>query len=592
VPRLLMAAVRPWRGTVIFVAVVVLASAGLELIPPLVIRSVIDDHLSSGRADGLLLLGLVYLGALAAVQVSVFVYSYMAAWIAQRAINSLRLRLFTHLLRLPIRHHDTTPLGDMVSRCTADVETLETLFSSGVARLLADMVRLVTIAAAMVVLSPALSLVTLAVLPPLVLLTRMIQVRIRNAERASRLAVGRVNTELQESLVGVEVVRAFGRGDHFVSRFRRALGQVVLAYNQATRFNAIYPPATVFMSAVVVSLLLWTGGQNVFGSWGVSLGTLVAFVFLFQRFFAPITALGEEWQTVQSALAGAERIAEVLDVPAETPAAQASGAPDLAAPVVIEMRSADFGYETKPVVRDVTLLVKRGEHVAVVGRTGAGKSTVLSLLAGLHRPWSGSVTVLGIDPWAVTGAERRWIMGVVPQTVHLFAGTVVENLTLGDGSIDRDQVTTAAELSGADAFIRDLPDQYETLIDGSGREGGTQLSEGQRQLIGLARAVVLRPPVLLLDEATSAVDAASDSSFRAALRTLSEKEGTTVVTVAHRLATAREADRVLVMEAGRVVEHGTPAELVSMGGKFAAFIELEEAGWDWRRPEGAGVTGV
>jgi ATP-binding cassette subfamily B protein len=585
--KLLAATVRPWRLAILLIGVVVLLSAAIELVPPLVVRSVVDGHLAVGRRDGLAELGLLYLGALAAIQATGFCYSYLASWVAQRAINSLRMRLFAHFLRLPIRHHDTTPLGDMVSRCTADVETLETLFSSGVARLLADLVRLGTVAVAMVILSPVLTLVAAIVLPPLVVITRFIQVRIRNAERSTRTAIGGLNTQLHENLGGVEVIRAFGREDRFVAGFRRALERVVTAYNQATKFNAIYPPATVLMSALVVALLLWTGSQDVIGSWGVSLGTLVAFIFLFQRFFAPVTALGDEWQTVQAALAGAERIARVLALPVErdesAPVRPSPGLLD--APVA--MSSVTFGYGEPIVLDGISFSARAAEHVAIVGRTGAGKSTMLGLLGGLYRPWSGTVRIMGVDPSLVPDADRRRIMAVVPQTVQLFGGSVLDNLTLGDDSLSFADVVKAATLTGAGAFIESLPHGYATRLDASDRDGGTQLSEGQRQLISLTRALVFSAPVLLLDEATSAVDAASDQSFRTALRRISAQRGTAVVTVAHRLSTAREADRVIVMEAGRIIEEGTPAELVTLGGMFAAFVELEEYGWDWRVHERA-----
>ena len=231
----------------------------------------------------------------------------------------------------------------------------------------------------------------------------------------------------------------------------------------------------------------------------------------------------------------------------------------------------------RPVLRGVSLAARSGEHIVLVGRTGAGKSSILHLLGGLYTPWSGTVRVAGTDPTGLSDAARRRVLGVVLQVVHLFRGTVFDNLTLGDRSVSREAVQRAAAIAGADAFIRALPQGYDTLLG-----SGMQLSAGQRQLLALTRALVWDPAVLLLDEATAAVDSASEAAFRAALRTAVLGCGRAVLTVAHRLATAQEADRVLVLEAGQIVEEGAPEELIRRGGRFAALLELEAAGWGWQ----------
>jgi ATP-binding cassette, subfamily B, multidrug efflux pump len=297
-----------------------------------------------------------------------------------------------------------------------------------------------------------------------------------------------------------------------------------------------------------------------------------------QRFFVPMMTLGNEWQTVQAALAGLERIFQVLALPSEAFAAASRGRPPYRSHAAIDMREVCFGYlPDRPVLRHVSLVVQPGEHVVLVGRTGAGKSSVLHLLGGLYRPWSGAVRVAGADPTVLTDDQRRHVMGVVLQVVHLFRGTVSDNLTLGDGAIPREAVQRAAAIAGVDAFIRALPQGYDTPLG-----SGIQLSAGQRQLLALARALVWDPAVLLLDEATSAVDSASEAAFQAALRAVVSGSHCAVLTVAHRLATAQVADRVLVMEAGRIVEAGPPDELICQGGRFAALLELEAAGWDWQ----------
>jgi len=571
---------RPWRGTLALVALSVLLAKALELAPPLLIQRIVDDHLTPRVPAGLLSLGALYLAATVAAQLMNAVAVYLTAVAAQGALHSVRVRLVSHLQRLPLSYYDQTPLGDIISRCTADVETVDTLFSTGVITLVANLVSLLAAAVAMVVLSRPLTLIALLVVPPLVIITRWFQVRVRAAERRNRRAVGLLNTHLQEMLGGVEVIRAFGREATFIARFRLALREALAAFNRATVYSAIYSPTMALLSASMIAFLLWLGTGGGAASWGISIGTLIAFVLLFQRFFEPITTLGDDWQTVQSALSGIERILEVLALPAEArPPAQ----PVVREHAAVALHNLVFGYlPAHPVLHGVSLTMQAGEHVALVGRTGAGKSSAVQLIGGLYTPWSGAVQVAGRDPRALTDAERRRVVGVVPQQVQLFSGTVRENLTLGDESVLDDAITRAATIAGAAAFINALPQGYDTLLSGAGRSGGTQLSAGQRQLLALARALVWNPAVLLLDEATAAIDSASDAALWAALRADVAGHGRAVLTVAHRLATARAADRVIVLEAGRIIEEGSPEALIRRGGRFAALIEMEAAGWNWQ----------
>jgi ATP-binding cassette, subfamily B, multidrug efflux pump len=545
----------------------------------------------------LLWIAVLYLGATAAVQGMGFLTEYLTAIIAQGVLRRLRVRLFAHLQTLPLSYYDRTPLGDTISRCTADVETVSTLFTTAAAggavassgggqggtsgaTVLMGVVRLGTIAAALVALSPLLSLAAALAALPVVLVTRYFQVRVRDAERANRQAVGLQNTHLQEMLSGVEVIRALGSEAAFVARFRAALHDGLAAHNRATVYSALYIPLMVILSTLAMALVLWVGvaGQGLLASLDLSLGTLTAFVLLLQRFFVPIMSLGNEWQTVQAALAGLERILQVLALPAEQRVPGSQRQPHSRSNAAIEMQEVCFGYlPNQPVLHGVSLAAQPGEHIVLVGRTGAGKSSVLHLLGGLYTPWSGTVRVAGADPAGLPDHERRRTLGVVLQVVQLFRGTVYDNLTLRDASASPQAVQRAATITGADAFIQTLPQAYDTLLG-----SGIQLSAGQRQLLALTRALVWDPAVLLLDEATAAVDSASEAAFRSALRTAIIGCGRAVLTVAHRLATAQDADRLLVLEAGQIVEEGAPAELIRQGGRFAALLELEAAGWDWQ----------
>jgi ABC-type multidrug transport system fused ATPase/permease subunit len=589
--------VRPYRLRLSAVGVLVLAAAVLEVVPPLVVRHVIDSDLTRGDTGGLGAAAVLYLAAATGVATASAAYGYLAATVAQRSLAALRTRLFAHLLALPMSYHDRTPRGESISRATADVDAIDDLFSSSVATLLGEVVRLATVAVAMVVLSPVLAAAAALVVPPLVLITNVLRRRVRDAERTTRAAVGTVNAELAEDLAGVEVIRAFGRQRQFDNRFRRALRGWLRAGNRSVLFNAFYAPVLGVLAAAVTALLLWLGGRDAFAAIGVSIGTLTAFVLLFARFFTPLTNLGDEWQTVQAALAGAERVFAVLELPTDRPAPPATSAdpatpephaaaarrpPPTEAPPVL-LREVTFGYEPgRPVLDTVDLTVPAGRHVAVVGRTGAGKSTILSLAAGLYTPWSGSVRLAGTDPSRLDDRSRRDLIGYVPQTVDLFSGTVADNITVGDPTVSAALVERAAHIAGADTFITALPDGYDTELADTGRGHGVQLSAGQRQLLALARALVTAPPVLLLDEATSVVDGASDAAFRQALQERVLPGGTAVLTVAHRLATARKADHVVLVDDGQIVEQGDPCVLLRGPSRFADLVALEEAGWDWQ----------
>jgi ATP-binding cassette subfamily B protein len=571
----------PRRARILMIALTILIGASLELVPPLVLKQIIDGHLTTGNADGLWLLAFLYLASVAGVQSLSFLTNYLTAMTAQGALHELRVRLYRHLQRLPIRYYDQTPLGDSISRCTADIDTIDTLFASGVAGLLTDLVRLVTVSVAMAVLNPLLALVSALVVPPILWITNTFRLRIRSAERQNRAAVGLMNTHLQETFGGVEVIRAFGREPVFVARFRRVLEKTLQAFLLSARYSSLYSPLMQILMAAFIALLLWGGAQASLLNLPVSLGTLTAFVLLFKRFFDPITSLGEEWQTVQSAFSGAERIFQVMGLPTDehNPTVERSqGKPGGG----IDLENLTFGYVAgQPVLQNVTFRVAPGEHVALVGRTGAGKSSILNLLGGLYSPWAGAIRVAGLEPSQIEETERRKLVGVVPQTVQLFSGSVLENLTLDDPEVPFESIERAVRIAGADAMIQTFPNGYATLI-GNGAGGGIQISSGQRQMLSLARALVWDPAVLLFDEATSAIDSASEAAFRQALLAESARHQRAILTVAHRLSTAREADRVIVLEDGHILEIGTPAELICRGGRFAALLELEAAGWDWR----------
>jgi ATP-binding cassette subfamily B multidrug efflux pump len=577
--RILAPIIRPWRGLLVLAMLCVLIARMLDLVPAFVIQQIVDGALAAKQADRLLSLGLSYLGAVVIAQVCTFGAVWLTGLVAQHALRSLRVQLMAHVQRLPLSYFDQTPLGDIISRCTADVETIDTLFSTGAINLVGNLVRLVTALAAMAILSLPLTLVALFTIVPVVIVTRFVQVRVRTAERSNRQAIGLINSQLQEILSSITIIRAFDRATAFTGRFRMALAVALAAFNRATVFSACYTPLMALLAATATALLLWIGAAGILEGWGVSLGTLTAFVLVFGRFFDPITALGDDWQTVQSALSGIERIVEVLALPAEERPPAPQSAP---APTGLEICDLAFGYTAeRPIVCGVTLTVSPGEQVALVGRTGAGKTSIVQLIAGLYTPWAGTIRVAGQDPRTLADDVRRRVIGVVPQHTQLFSGTIWENLTLGDATLDRATVEHAITLAGAEPLIASLPDGYDTVLRGSGQGSGMQLSAGQRQLLALARALVWDPALLLLDEATVAIDSDSELALWAALRSEVRAQRRALLTVAHRLATARAADRVIVLDSGRIIEQGPPSDLIRAGGRFTALVELEAAGWNW-----------
>ncbi|UCC64691.1 MAG: ABC transporter ATP-binding protein, partial [Anaerolineae bacterium] len=355
--REVRALLHPWRGLIALIAVCVLLTEAFAVVPPLLMKRIVDDYLMPGIREGMLALALLYLGATAVAQGMDFLVTYLTAYVAQHALRGLRVRLFAHLQRLPLSHYDRTPLGDVFSRGTADVDAVDTLFTTGVSSLITRLLQLIAAGVAMAGLSPRLSLLALLLIPPLALVTRFFQVHIRDAERERRRAIGLLNAHLEETLSGVEVVRAFGQEDAFVARFRQALRQTVRSYGRTLSYNVFYTPLLTVLVAASVAFFLWVGTGGLGLNWGLSMGTLTAFILLFQRFFEPIRNLGEDWQTVQSALSGVERIVQVLEIPPEErPAVADVSTPSACDGAAIEMRDVVFGYlPDRPVLHGITL---------------------------------------------------------------------------------------------------------------------------------------------------------------------------------------------------------------------------------------------
>ncbi len=560
----------------------IVAAMLLDLTPPLIVRAVVDGHLAVGDYAGVWPLAAAYLATLIATQAVNFGQNYLTALVGQNVLLRLRLSVAAHLEALPLAYFDRTPVGEIISRCTADVDAVNTLFTSGVIAVLVDAFRATGLLVTMFALSPGLSGVALLVVPFVFVLTEFFRRQIRYSEREVRRQVGFLNTHLQETYAGLRVVKAFGREGAFIERFNTGLRGFVRAANRSSTFNSFFPPAMDILRASSIALLLWFGANpRTFLHLGVSVGTLVAFVQLLQRLFNPLTNLSDEYQTIQQAMAGVERITEVLNVapedrpaPVEPEATSASGADGRARAGRVTVDALTFGYiPDRPVLSGLNLDVRPGERLVIAGRTGAGKTSLLHLMAGLYGPWDGSITINGVDPRRIPAGRRRRLIGVVPQAVQLFEGTVAENVALGDLAIPPEQVRRALELVGAWGFVAALPKGADTFLG----PGGSRLSFGQTQLIAMARAIVGDPPVLLLDEPTSGMDSDTERLIYQALKESSRQR--TVITVAHRLSSVIEAERVVILSGGRIVQSGTPEELSRDVGWFGVYRDLESLGW-------------
>ncbi len=574
--RRLIATARPYRALLIWAAILLLLHALLALVMPAVTQRAIDLAIPTGDQRLLLQLGLIGGAALVASAVVEYGQAIATARVGQQVMSDLRRRIFDHFQRLGIPFFDGQPVGRLVTRATADVETLNELLSSGLVAVLGDLVTVVTVGVMMLMIDWQLALVTFLVLPVLAIIVVLFRGAVRSSFAAIRTVVARMNSYLSEHLSGIRVVQFFDREravrDEFagINRDHRDA-----QYRSIFLYALFFPVVEVLMSAALALVLWYGGGARVQGA--LSIGVLAAFIQLVRRFFQPLQDLAEKFNLLQSAMASGERIFGLLDTPA--PPAPGAGSPPPAAGLRGEIVFEDvwFRYqEDGPwVLRGISFAVGAGETVALVGHTGAGKSTILSLLLGFHAPTRGRILLDGLD---LTTLDPRWVrarIGYVPQDLFLFRGDLLRNLRL-DRPLDPSAVAQAVAVVGAGDLLARLPGGLAHQV----AERGRSLSMGERQLLSLARAVAGDPVLLLLDEATSAVDPATEARIQAGLD--QARSGRTAVVVAHRLGTIRHADRILVLHHGELRETGSHDELLSQRGLYHQLVELQYGGRERR----------
>jgi ATP-binding cassette subfamily B protein/subfamily B ATP-binding cassette protein MsbA len=482
--------------------------------------------------------------------------------VGQSILASMRERIFERLLRLPLRTFDRRPVGDLMSRVTNDVDTLNQLLSQGFTQLLGSFFSLIGIVVAMLVLDWRLALVCFTIIPVMLLTNVFFARRARRAFRATRETVGDVTAGLQEEIVGVREAQAFNRTEANIERFRERNAANRAANVQAVAITSAFAPAIDVLSTLATAIVIGFGGYLVVTG-ALTVGLLTAFLIYVQQFFRPVQLASQVYTQAQAALAGAERIYNILDEEPEPPDPPGKAELD-DVEGGIEFKSVTFAYEPgRPVLHDVSFEVEPGQTLALVGPTGAGKTTIANLIPRFYDVSAGAVRVDGRDVREVERRSLRTRIATVLQEPFLFSGTLAENIGYGRWGASREEIEGAARAVSAHDFIAALPDGYDTTM---GTGGGT-LSGGQRQLVSFARAVLADPRILILDEATSNVDTRTEALIQKALRTL--LKGRTSVVIAHRLSTIRNADLILVIDSGRVAERGTHASLLAAGGLYA-----------------------
>ena len=572
----LWAVTRPHRPLMLLSMALFPLAAAAELVQPYLVKVAIDDHILKRDWAGLGRMALLFLLTLVALYLLRAAQSYVTQITGQRVMHDLREALFVHLQRMHAGYFDRNPVGRLMTRVLNDVEAINELFTSGVAAVVGDVVMLAGVVVILLSMNWRLALVTFALVPVLVLAAGYFRVKARESYRLVRTRLARLNAFLQESLQGITVIQLFAREREEARLFGELNGDLRHAQFRSTLFEASLYAGVEALGSIAVALLLWYGGGQVMTG-ALTFGGLVAFLEYTGRFFLPIRDLGAKYTVMQAAMVSSERVFGLLDTPPEitTPAgAKASGPASAAGPAdlpAVELRNVWFGYHGEQwVLRDCSFTVGRGEHVALVGPTGEGKSTIARLMTRAYDVTRGQVLVDGVDvrEWDLTALRRH--VGLIPQEVFLFAGTVESNLTLGrDGAVPAAEVERALARANAARLVEALPDGLAEEI----RERGVNLSGGQRQLLAIARALIYNPRVLAMDEATSSVDVESEALIRTAMGEL--LEGRASLVIAHRLSTIQSADRILVLHRGRVRESGRHAELLAAQGLYARLYELE-----------------
>ncbi len=564
--------VRPYKLQVGGALLLLMLAALLAVVGPYLTKIALDEAIPSGDGRQLAFLAILFL----ATTVLIFVFQYAQAlvttWLGQRVVYDLRTQIFRKLQQLDLAFYDRNPVGRLMTRITSDVETLNELFSSGVVTVFGDLFILIFIVAAMLQMDAELALVTFSVLPFVVYAAFLFRSKIRSAYRDIRVRLARLNAFLQERFTGIRVVQLFNREDADVERFKALDDDYLHAHLRSITYYALFFPIIQLFTAIALALIIWYGGGAMIQG-AVTIGVLAAFLDYARSFFRPIQDLSEKYNLLQGAMASSERIFRLLDRQPQITESSAPRALPTGAGGEIRFENVWFAYRERDwVIRDLSFTVAPGEKLAIVGHTGAGKTTIINLLMRFYEPQRGRILVDGVPIEKVRLRDLRTRIGLVLQDIFLFSQSVEYNVKLGSSTIDAHAVSSALEAVGAAPFVARLPQGTDQPLE----ERGASLSVGERQLLSFARALAFDPAILVLDEATSSVDSEIEARIEEATSRL--MRGRTSLVIAHRLSTVRGADRILVMHHGRLVEEGSHDDLLASEGVYRRLHELQFAG--------------
>ncbi len=585
--RRLLTYLRPYQWHVVVALAAIILKSGLDVLGPYLTKIAIDkylakspnshswigDRLSSAPLTGIAQIGGLYVGILVFTFTFEFIQTYLMQWTGQKVMFDLRSQIFRHLQHMHVAFFDKNPVGRLVTRVTTDVDALNEMFTAGVVSIFEDVFVLAGIIAIMMKMNWKLAVITFAVLPLIVYATKIFRDKVRDSYRRIRTAIARINSYLQEAVSGMLVLQLFNREKRAYNRFSEINASHMEAFKDAIMAYSVYYPVVEILSALAVASIIWWGGKDVIR--GVAtIGVLVAFMQYAQRFFRPIQDLSEKYNILQSAMAAGERVFKLLDTKIEVTSAAVTKRPQGTGR--IEFDHVWFAYNASAqtgepdwVLRDVSFALEPGETIAVVGHTGAGKTTLISLLMRFYDVQRGAIRIDGVDIKEMNLDELRGRFGVVLQDPFLFSGTVAGNIRLGTARIQDEDVEQAAEDVNLADFIRTLPGGFKEEV----RERGSTLSTGQKQLISFARALAHNPKILILDEATSSVDTETEFRVRDALGRM--VEGRTALIIAHRLSTIQRADKIIVMHKGQVREMGSHQQLLAQRGIYYKLYQLQ-----------------
>ncbi|CAM4187525.1 ABC transporter ATP-binding protein [Zobellia nedashkovskayae] len=565
----LLAHTRPYRATFYGVALAAILLSGFAVMTPIIVQRIIDDAIKVGDEEKLLILTLAMAGVLLGQVISQLSFNYYANWLGESVIKDIRVNLFKHMLGFRMKYFDSSSLGVLVTRAVADMQRIGEIFSQGFFVIVADLLKMLVAAVVMLIMNWRLALIVFAILPLILYATRLFQKAMKVAFAEVRTQVSNLNSFVQERITGMKIVQLFTRERIESEKFRVINEKHQNAWLKTVWYNSIFFPIAEISSSIAVGLIVWYGGlQNVSNLSKEELGTLFAFILLIDMLFRPLRQIADKFNTLQMGMVAANRVFKILDTQ--------SNIQDLGSVVKEDVRGdikfndVHFGYlEEEEVLHGISFEVKAGETVAIVGATGAGKSTIINLLNRFYEINSGSILVDDIDIKDFSLVSLRSQIAVVLQDVFLFADTIENNISLKNTEITHELIEDAAKQIGVDEFISSLPGGYQYNV----KERGTMLSSGQRQLIAFLRAYVSNPSILVLDEATSSVDTYSEQLIQRATEKITE--GRTSIIIAHRLATIKKADKIIVMDAGKIVETGTHKQLLKKGGYYSGLYEAQ-----------------